>query len=67
MAKLGLFTSEIDAIFEACNETVYLDDIVEKIIQDRGYTYEFVCEDRGHDTTGHADTCQPPLPKGRGL
>ena len=23
MAKLGLFTSEIDAIFEACNETVY--------------------------------------------
>lgn len=24
MAKLGLFTSEIDAIFEACNETVYL-------------------------------------------
>lgn len=25
MAKLGLFTSEIDAIFEACNETVYLD------------------------------------------
>ena len=24
MAKLGFFTSEIDAIFEACNETVYL-------------------------------------------
>lgn len=27
MAKLGLFTSEIDAIFEACNETVYLADL----------------------------------------
>ena len=36
--------------------TSYLDDIVKKIIQDRGYTYEFVCEDRGHDATVHADT-----------
>ena len=35
----------------------YLDDIVNKIISDKSYTYEFICEDRGNDGTGHANSC----------
>ena len=52
MAKLGLFTSEIDAIFEACNETVYLDFFWDKITKDRSYVFEFIDEYRNvHDNT----------------